>query len=282
MKKTLYTLNIDNYAPEITALTMPLMERWTKKIGADFYIIKDRKFDPKLPPVYEKFQIYKLSAEHKNDWNMFFDADTLIHPDFWDVTELLTKDYTCSNGSDFTLIRFKADKYFRRDGRFIGKGNWFLIASDWCTDIWEPLSDITVEEAIKNIFPTAQESGTVIKNTHLIDDYIVSRNIAKYGLKHVLLPELEQARRVTESGLLWHEYRIPIDQKKVFMQRQLMTWAVQVVFVNGNVKVEGHNMQNIVGRLGAWDGSVGWDEYLSALPTGKYIADIIESWGVKI
>ena len=60
--KTLYTLACNDYAPKICELTFPLMERYAKKIGAEFFIIKSRKF-PDLPPVYEKFRIYDLAKE---------------------------------------------------------------------------------------------------------------------------------------------------------------------------------------------------------------------------
>ena len=175
-----------------------------------------------MPPVYEKFQLYELSKEHGNDWNIFIDADTLVHPDFWDITEVLSKDTTCSGyASDWSPIRFRPDKYFRRDGRYIGKGNWCLIASDWCTDIWKPLDDITFSQAVENIHPTNQELNTVIKREHLIDDYLVSRNIAKYGLKHTLISEVEAARRIRVSGHLWHQYLVPAEKKLIWMKNQL-------------------------------------------------------------
>ncbi|HWB97853.1 MAG TPA: hypothetical protein VG672_14160 [Bryobacteraceae bacterium] len=44
IKKTVYTLNIGDYAPEICALTYPLMEAYARKIGADFHVIRERKF----------------------------------------------------------------------------------------------------------------------------------------------------------------------------------------------------------------------------------------------
>ncbi len=34
MKKTVFLLNIGNYAPQITGLTYPLIRRWARKIGA--------------------------------------------------------------------------------------------------------------------------------------------------------------------------------------------------------------------------------------------------------
>jgi len=222
LKKTLYTLAVDNYAPEITDITFPLMKRYAEKIGADFYVISERKF-PEAPPVYEKFQIYDLSKEHKNDWNIFIDADALIHPEFFDVTALVGKDTTVSNGSDFVPHRFRPNEYTLRDGRFIGKGNWLAFFSDWCRDYYQPL-DIPLEEAIAEIYPTVEETNFGITPCHLIDDYAVSRNIARYGLKHRIVPDMTEFN--IRPGLLAHQYLMPIEQKVVYLQKTLKEWKV--------------------------------------------------------
>lgn len=283
MKKTLYTLNIDGYAPEITALTFPLLKRYAKKIGADFFVINERKFPSYLPPVYEKFQIHELSKRHKNDWNVYFDADTLIHPNFWDVTDVITKSVTVSNGTDFTPVRFKSDKFFLRDGRFIGKGNWCLMASDWCTDIWQPLKDITFEEAVRNITVTDREEGTVIEPQHLIDDYVVSRNIARYGLKHVLIPEISAEVKVA-PGLLWHQYLTNGENKVKLMKRQLMFWAAQAL--DAGMSGAGHFDFCIEGAqmlkaATEWNGSQDWMDYLNVVPGGLKIIAMLKKWGIE-
>ncbi len=182
LKKTIFTLNVDGYSPEITELTYPLMKRYADKIGADFYTIKERKF-PGFPSVYEKLQIYELAQKMENDWNIYIDSDALVHPDMMDVTNHLPKDTVLHNGVDLASNRWKYDRYFMRDGRNIGSCNWFTIASDWCVELWKPLDDLTFEEAIANISPIVNELNTVITAEHLIDDYALSRNIAKYGLK---------------------------------------------------------------------------------------------------
>lgn len=223
-KKTVYTLCVDNYAPEITEITFPYMKAWADKIEADFYVIQDRKF-PDAPPVYEKFQIYELSKEHGNDWNIFIDADCLIHPDFFDVTTVLTKDITCSNGSDFTPHRFRPNEYFKRDARYIGKGNWLAIFSDWCRDYYQPL-DIPYEQAIADIFPVQDELNFGITPCHLIDDYTVSRNIARYGFKHILVPEISQKYPCCKPNLLAHQYLMSIPDKVVYFNKTLAQWNI--------------------------------------------------------
>ena len=56
VKKTIYLLNIDDYAPELTALTYPHVEFYAGKIGAETYVIDTRKF-PEWDLDYEKLQI---------------------------------------------------------------------------------------------------------------------------------------------------------------------------------------------------------------------------------
>lgn len=58
-KVCVYTLNIGDWLPELTAVTIPYIEMYAKKIGADFKIITERKF-PEFPPNYEKVQIYEI------------------------------------------------------------------------------------------------------------------------------------------------------------------------------------------------------------------------------
>jgi len=74
---------------------------------------------------------------------------------------------------------------------------------------------MTPEEAVGAISPTAEEvrSG-VIEPAHLIDDYLRSRNVARFGLKHTTIKELE--KQVFPDGgtyFYWHAYLIPIDEK---------------------------------------------------------------------
>jgi hypothetical protein len=226
LKKTIFTLCVDNYAPEITELTFPLMKRYADKIDADFYIIKKRKF-PKFPVVYEKLQIYELAQKMENDWNIYFDADALIHPNMMDITTLLSKDTVLHNASDFASNRWKYDRFFLRDGRNIGSCNWFTVGSDWCIELWKPLDDLTLEEAIANINPTVNELNTIVTAEHLIDDYTLSRNIAKYGLKFVTFMDLlKKFEGKAGTGYLWHQYTLPNELKIVQMKKVLARWRV--------------------------------------------------------
>ena len=226
LKKTLFTLNIDDYEPEITALTYPLMQRYADKIGADFHIIKERKF-PGWPVTYEKMQIYELAQQQENDWNIFVDGDCLIHPDLMDMTNHLQKDTVMHNANDESTHRYRADRYFIRDGRFIGSCNWFACASDLCIDLWKPLDDLTLEEAIENINPIAGEENGGITKEHLIDDYTLSRNIAKYGLKFTTVRKILIDKGYTNPLFLMHMYNISTQSKLDILNATLQQWGVK-------------------------------------------------------
>lgn len=223
IKKTIFTLNVDGYAPEITELTYPLLRHYANKIDASFHIINKRKF-PDFPPVYEKLQIYELAQKMKNDWNIYIDSDALVHPDMFDPTNHIKKDTVMHNGVDMASIRWSYDNYFLRDGRNIGSCDWFTIASDWCIDLWTPL-DVSFDEAIKNIHPIQEELSTVITPEHLIDDYTLSRNIAKFGLKIKTVSDL-LVELGNPGSFLWHQYTMTADRKVSEMRKVLANWGV--------------------------------------------------------
>lgn len=223
IKKTIFLLNVDNYAPEITALTYPYIEKYAKKIQADIHKITERKF-PDFPVTYEKLQIYELAQQMENDWNIYIDSDALVHPDTPDFTSLLSRDTVLHNGTDFSPIRFRPDRFFKRDGRSVGSCNWFTIASDWCIELWHPLDDLTASEAVSNIFPISDERKTNVTAEHLIDDYTLSRNIAKYGLKCWTMDKLWQMNGGKAGDFFWHQYQIGTEEKIKQMKQVIAKW----------------------------------------------------------
>lgn len=228
MKKTLFTLDINNaYDKRITDITYPFMKAYADKIGADFHIISERKF-PDFPVTYEKCQIYQLGQEMNNDWNIFFDCDALIHPDFMDVTTFLTKDHVAHNGIDLANVRWKYDRFFLRDGRHIGSPSWCCVASDWTIDLFKPIDDMSLAEISEHIFPITVELKGGITPLRLIEDYVFSRNIAKYGLKfHTLHDLLVKAGYSNGTqNFLWHNYNVPIEQKYQQLIQVVKNWGL--------------------------------------------------------
>lgn len=212
MRLSLYTLNVNDYEPAITALTYPLMQRFAKKIGATWRVITERRF-PAWPIVYEKLQIHDLIVANRDDWAWYIDGDALIHPDMFNVVDHLTPDTVCHHGIDMAGNRWRYDDYFRRSqSRHVGSCNWNTCASAWCRDLWRPLDDLTPAQAVENIFPIQAEVATVITREHLVDDYALSRNIARFGLKVTSI--LKITRDLGDAGsYFWHQYTATTQQK---------------------------------------------------------------------
>lgn len=168
MRKVVYTLVVDNYFPELCELTLKNHEEYACKIGADFQIITERK-KKDWPPTYEKTQIHDLGGE--NDWSLHIDADILISPKLWDVTERLDP-FTVGMYSIYDpALYFKPDQYFARDGRRVGVCSAFCAVPRACHDLWTPF-DMPFDEAKERVL-----------RVHGIDDYCFSRNLARYGLR---------------------------------------------------------------------------------------------------
>jgi hypothetical protein len=219
MRKAVFTLNIDNYQPEIAAITRPFLRAYARKIGAEYIEITERKF-PDWPVTYEKMQLYELGGGY--DWIIYTDLDTLVHPDTPDWTAVLRPDTVLHYGFDFSAIRWSMDDpYFRRDGRCIGSGNWLAIASNWCLDLWHPL-DIPLEEAVKRIHVTVNEFNWGIRPEHLIDDFTLSRNIARYGLKAQNIMSLMKELWGGLSQWYWHKYDCTAEQKLQYIKDILL------------------------------------------------------------
>jgi hypothetical protein len=222
-KKTIFVMRVNDYAPEICDITYPWIKRYAKKIDADFHIITERKF-PHLPVVSEKLQIYELAQQMENDWNIYIDSDTLVHPECIDFTQHLNKDTIMQFGADMSGIRWKYDRFFRRDGRYIGTCNWFTIFSDWCIEMFKPLDDMTLEEVLQSVYPTVIEMNCGITHEHLTDDYVISRNVAKYGLKYTTGRQILKDLGLGDANFFWHQYTISNEEKVKQLKEVLEKW----------------------------------------------------------
>jgi hypothetical protein len=223
MTKTLFLLNIDNYAPEITAITYPLIELYADRIGAKIHTIKERKF-PAWPVTYEKLQIYELAREIGSDWNLYIDSDTLIHPECPDYTIFLPMGTVSFHAADVSWVRFKKDDVSLRDGRYLAPGNWFMIGSRLCLDLWRPL-EVTPAEAIAQIFPTPNERLSNIKAEHLVDDYALAHNMARFGLRFKSFVDINKEYGFQEY--LYHQYTLDALAKVLIMKKTLEVWKCE-------------------------------------------------------
>ena len=225
MTKTIFLLNIDDFAPEVTQITYPLIRLYADRIGAKIHMITERKF-PEWPVTYEKMQISELAQKIGSDWNIYIDSDALIHPECPDFTIYLPKGTVSFHAADCSSVRFRVDNVFLRDGRYLAPGNWFTIASDLCVDLWRPL-DMTPDEAVRNIYPTVNEKNNGITAEHLIDDYTLARNMSMFGLRFKSFLEICKEQGFGEY--LAHQYTMTIDEKTVYLRSVLNQWNAEKI-----------------------------------------------------
>jgi len=223
MKKTIYLLNIDNYSPEITAITYPLIERYAKKIQADIVYITERK-TPEASAVYEKLQIYEMEKERQSDWIIYIDSDALVHPDTFDFTAILPDDTIFQYGNDFSPTRFRPNEHMLKDKRFIGTCNWFTVVPKKCIELFNPDIGMTLEEIYAECFPTQAESFRFDRK-HLIDDYIVSTNLAKHGFNYMTMKDLNAKYSGTNGDWFHHNYLISEDEKIRRLKEHQVAWC---------------------------------------------------------
>lgn len=224
---------MDNWEPEITSRTFPLMKYYARKIGADFYHIDQRK-NLNWPIGIERFQIWDLSKHY--DWVIQLDADLIMHPDMPDLTEHITKDTILISQWDLSTKRFRTDEYFKRDGRYISVPGFFTITSNWCRDFWKTPDDLDAETAISNITPVTYEwKGRVVDSSHLLVDYIWSRNVAKFGLKvesfQNLFKKLNSQGHVIGGieDFVCHNSHLPIHHKREHIKNVVEKyWKLEV------------------------------------------------------
>lgn len=225
MKKNVITLNL-NYNPDIVKCTRPLIQRWAKKIGADYIEITKRAFHESWPIIVEKFQVAEIARATKADWSIYIDLDTAVKPEFFDFTAHLNKNTVACFKSELASLKYKMDNVFLRDGRFIGIGGFFTACSDWCLDFYDFPEMEEFDTIFDNITPTSQENEHWIDKRHLVEEYILSHNLAKYGLKFKTLLELQREVGIPNTNYVMHWY-FEKDDKKVEKLRELCAaWGV--------------------------------------------------------
>jgi hypothetical protein len=207
--KQIVTLNIGDYAPEVTSQTFPLLERYAHKCCADFHVITERKWPQEIAN-FEKFQMYERAQQY--DFSLFIDADALVFPEAPDFSELVNDDQVALYMPDFSPERFRPTRYTSRDGRWIGAGTWFVGCSRLTYELWTPPTEAELEEAHNNIFPTSAEERIGFPKIHLVDDYMLTQNIARFGLRVWTVLGYLNERRLARNWF-WHDYRLTNAQK---------------------------------------------------------------------
>jgi len=89
-----------------------------------------------------------------------------------------------------------------------------------------PLDDLTFEQAVANITPTVEEHHAGVTAGHLITDYTVSRNIARFGLKFLTLHELWRTLGLESANFFFHEYTVSLEEKIEHIRQTIEGWRL--------------------------------------------------------
>jgi len=172
-KKCIHVIAINNWQPELCAITIPNLMAYAKKIGADFNLISETRFDG-FPPNYERFQIWETGRDY--EWNFNIDADTILRHDCDDPTEYVPENCVASlYGIEIDhYFNTYNDPYFTRSGNKWGVADQFTLTNKLIhNDFWLP-TEMSFQETSKKCF----------KDPRQVSEYILSRNMARFGLKH--------------------------------------------------------------------------------------------------
>ena len=225
MRKALVTLRVGDYLPDLWRLLKPFFETYARKCGAEFIVLTERKLtkdgDGK-PLNYEKFQLHELSAHY--DVTHFVDADAFIHCDCPDWFEQAggDKGLVLFHGLDNRLNRFAPSIYSRRSGSRVGACTWNVLCSDLTgPDLWQPPADFAAACANIQTQWCETKAGHCTRE-HLIDDYQLSENVARYGLKTKTIIDLvKEMGHFGSATYFVHIYNCDPYEKLKAIRREL-------------------------------------------------------------
>ena len=172
MKKCIHFLNTAPADPDVRAVTLPALESYADRIGADLNLISERRY-PDFPPSYECFQIFE--AGRKFERNLMIGMEVLAGPALPDFTANLSETNVglCQVITPSSAYRVERDPWFQRDGRDKGPIA-SIIATSWMThELWQPLPGKAAD--FSSVFRVAGVSS--------LTEYCLALNLAHYGLK---------------------------------------------------------------------------------------------------
>lgn len=196
--KCVHVTMMEGYQPAMCELTIPNLQEYAARIGADFNLITKPMFKA-FPPNYERFQIFFDGSQY--EWNINIDADTVLHPDLPDVTEICDPRAFCTlYGMDAGHYFHTDHKVFIRDGRNQAVADQFTVSSRLVHDVWEPMG---INYSIMKSFCK--------QDPRQVSEYNLSYNLAKYGIRHSGIPidlRMHHSLMVTTENLVKPEDQI--------------------------------------------------------------------------
>ena len=86
--------------------------------------------------------------------------------------------------------------------------------------------DIPLAQALENIHPTPNEIKVGVTREHLIDDYTLSRNVARFGLKFKTARQIFQENKL-DNLLIQHQYTLSVEEQIKSHMKLILDWNVE-------------------------------------------------------
>ncbi len=107
--RAIITVTIGDEYEDLSEITHPFMQRYAKKVGADFIVIRQREFE-RFPIFYEKFQLPWFLQTYKRV--AFIDTDVLVSPQTPDLFEEVPEGHFGALCESCTKTSQAPDDYF--------------------------------------------------------------------------------------------------------------------------------------------------------------------------
>jgi hypothetical protein len=185
MNKCIHVVCVNNYRLDIACKTVPYLQFYAKRIGADFNLITDRKY-PEWPVTYEKMQIYDLGKKY--NCNILLDCDILLDHKMYDITEIVPSNCIGTWMVYDPAITIKEDEFIKLDGSDRIPVTNCIVTRQSQHEFWKPFDSISMATALSRM-----------KREFVIDEYCVGRNTKKNNFSIVGVIE----KRV-ENKLFFH------------------------------------------------------------------------------
>jgi len=200
----IHLLNVGNFFPELTELTLPTIEAFAKRIKSKVNIITKRKF-PDSNVLTEKLQVYKDGQDY--DQNMLIDLDVLVHPYCYNPFDKnIPVDHVAFKDNYYANLKFKSDKFFENDPRNVGVSTCCVFSTRQTHKFWEPIEDLTLEQINDNI----------LQDRKIIDEYTLGRNLAKYHIPYIAPYPIQQYNLMLHLGVYEEDKNKIVDNAKLW------------------------------------------------------------------
>lgn len=199
----IHLLNIGNFFPELTELTYPTIESFAKRIKAKINIITKMKISSDNI-LAEKLQVYEDGKEY--DYNIFLDLDLLIHPQCYNPFKNIPPFHVAFKDAHYANEIFKQDEVFKNDPRNVGVSTCCVFSTRETHQLWKPISELNLEQITNNI----------IQDRKNIDEYTLSRNLAKYSIKYTAPYPIEQYNLMLHLGFYQEDRNKILDNAKLW------------------------------------------------------------------